>query len=118
MPSEVVELLSVAAAFDQRTVGEFDVGAWHAAIGDLDLEDARLAVIGHYREHRERLMPADVRDRVILLRRERLAAVPDLPPDVDPDDPGYFAALRARREAIASGVPVEHLRTLNERPAP
>lgn len=102
-PSDVVELLSVAAAFDQRTVGEFDVGAWHAAIGDLDLADARTALVDHYRTRRERVMPADIRERVVDIRRARLAAVPDPVPDVDPDDPAYFEQLRANRRAIAAG---------------
>lgn len=117
-PSEVVELLSVAAAFDQRTVGEFDAGAWHAAIGDLDLADARTALIDHYRDRRDRVMPADIRERVVDLRRSRLAAVPDPVPDVDPDDPAYFTQLRANRLAVASGHPAgSALRLTQEGPS-
>ena len=37
---ETVDLLTVAAAYDRRTVGEGDAIAWHAAIGHLPLDDA------------------------------------------------------------------------------
>lgn len=117
-PSQVAELLSVAAAFDQRTIGEFDIGAWHAAIGDLDFDDARASLVAHYRDRRDRVMPADIRQRVIDLRRSRLAAVPDPVPDVDPDDPAYFHQLRANRLAVASGHPAgSGLRLTQERPS-
>jgi hypothetical protein len=54
-------ILALAAAYDLRTVGEADVEAWHAAVGDLDFESCRKVVIEHYRNKRERLMPADLR---------------------------------------------------------
>ena len=47
-PDETVDLLTVAAAFDQRTVGEGDAMAWYAVVGDLDFAEAKQAVIGHY----------------------------------------------------------------------
>lgn len=57
---EVAKLLSMAAAYDQRTIGEADVIAWWNAIRHLDAQRAGEAVIEHYRTRRERIMPADV----------------------------------------------------------
>jgi hypothetical protein len=73
---ETVDLLTVAAAFDQRTIGEGDAIAWHAAVGDLAFGDSRQAVIDYYRENRERVMPSDVRQRVAEIRKQRIAAAP------------------------------------------
>lgn len=58
--SETAMLLAVVQAFDRRTVGESEVIAWQAALRDTGFDDARDAVIEHYRDHREWLMPADV----------------------------------------------------------
>lgn len=105
-PDETVDLLTVAAAFDQRTVGEGDAMAWHAVLGDLIFADAKQAVIGHYTDTRERVMPADIRQRVKTIRANRLqdTEVPAdlLVPFVD-DPPAYLRALRAAELAIADG---------------
>lgn len=69
-PSEVAVVLTKAAAYDRRTIGEADVAAWHEAIGDLDLEPALAAVTRHYRDTAEWLMPADVRRHAAEIRRE------------------------------------------------
>lgn len=104
-PAETAELLALAAAYDQRTVGEFDVGAWHELLRDTDQGDARTAVLDHYRVHRERVMPADVLHRIAAQRLSRLDAAGDPLPWPDPDDPAYFEQLRAARAAVASGRP-------------
>jgi hypothetical protein len=100
-PDEIVDLLTVAAAFDQRTVGEGDAMAWHAVLGDLDYADAQQAVLGYYADNRQRIMPADVRQRVKAMRRDRLAReiVPDPPAEPGP----YREALRAGIRQIADG---------------
>lgn len=69
--SEVAKLLGLAAARDQRTVGEADVLAWHEDIGDLDFADARVALGRHFRESTDRLMPAHIRRLVRDIRAER-----------------------------------------------
>lgn len=69
--SEVAVLLGLAAARDQRTVGDADVLAWHEDIGDLDFADARAALGRHYRESTDRIMPAHVRRLVRVMREER-----------------------------------------------
>lgn len=71
-PQDTARVLAKAAAFDQRTVGDTDVLAWHDAIGDLDAADALAAVTGFYREVTERrLMPGDVRTLVAEIERDR-----------------------------------------------
>lgn len=69
--TDVVTLLAKVTAFDQRTVGEADVLAWHDVLGDLDLADALAAVSMHYRESTERIMPAHIRKLVREIRAER-----------------------------------------------
>ncbi|WP_045740886.1 hypothetical protein [Actinoplanes rectilineatus] len=69
--AEVVLLLTLAGTFDYRKVGDADVEAWHLALDDIPLDDAKAAVVRHYRESRERLMPADVRQGVKAIRAER-----------------------------------------------
>lgn len=101
-PSEAALALTLASSFDRRTIGESDVLAWHEAIGDLDFADVKSAIVGHYRDSTEWLMPATIRTRVKGLRATRLAAVPDPIPDADPNDPpAYIRALREQRHQIA-----------------
>ncbi|HEY5990451.1 MAG TPA: hypothetical protein VIV12_29290 [Streptosporangiaceae bacterium] len=70
-PEETIDLLAIMAAYDQRTVGEADVIAWHAALADVVFEDARRSVIGHYRENDDRIMPSDVRSRALVYADDR-----------------------------------------------
>lgn len=59
--AEIVVLLTFAGTYDYRKVGDADVEAWHLALDDLALDDAKKAVVAHYREQTDRLMPAHVR---------------------------------------------------------
>lgn len=70
-PAETARVLAACASFDQRTVGEFDVVAWHKAIGHLDFTDAVEAVARYYTRTRQRIMPSDVVDGVKEIRNER-----------------------------------------------
>jgi hypothetical protein len=60
-PADVIDVLSKCAAYDQRTIGETDVMAWHEILGRTDRGDALEAVRLHYGETRDRAMPADIR---------------------------------------------------------
>jgi hypothetical protein len=105
-PDETVDPLTVAAAFDQRTVGEGDAMAWHAVLGDLNFADAKQAILGYYADTRERIMPADVRQRVKAIQDRRLqdTEIPTAPLAALMDDPpAYLAAVRAANAAIAAG---------------
>ena len=108
-PDETVDLLTVAAAFDQRTVGEGDAMAWYAVVGDLDFTEAKQAVIGHYTDSTDRIMPAHVRVRVKAARRDRLARELVTPPPAElTEAPGrYKAALDAEIRKIADGRSVQ-----------
>lgn len=102
---ETVDLLSVAAAYDLRKLGESDSIAWHAAVGDLGYEDSRAAVVAHYREETERIMPAHVRRRVLEIRNRRLqdTEIPPPPAELLDNPAAYSAALHAAAVAIGDG---------------
>lgn len=59
---DVARLLTVAAGYDQRTITDDDIAAWHAALLDFDdLDGAVGAVVEFYREHADRrVQVADV----------------------------------------------------------
>jgi hypothetical protein len=67
--AETAAVLTLAATFDRRSVGDADVLAWHDVLADITLEEARDAVKAHYARSREWLMPADVRAFVLDARR-------------------------------------------------
>lgn len=105
-PEAIGDVLAVAAAFDNRTVGDADCIAWYRAIGHLDRAEVEEAIIAHYTETTDRIMPAHVLGRVGKIRALRLAhAGPEAVPDADPDDDtAYRAALREGRWRTASGM--------------
>lgn len=59
-PAEIAKLLSLAAAYDRRTIGKTDIAAWHRALERFDYDDAAEAVVEHYEHHTEQVMPAHV----------------------------------------------------------
>ena len=101
--NEVVDILTLIAARDRRTVGQADVAAWLEDIGDLLFEDARTAVARHFRESTDWLMPANVRRIVKKIRAERLEGFQYVPVEGDEDPDVYLAAVRAQRAAVADG---------------
>lgn len=105
---ETIDLLALAAAFDRRNIGESDSVAWHAALGDIPFADAQAAVIDHYREHREFIMPADVWTRVRAMRADRIARALVNAPDPElTEAPGrYKAALGEMVRRIGDGFGV------------
>jgi hypothetical protein len=78
-PSEAAKLLAVAAAFDNRTVGETDATAWSLALGDATLAEASAAVVEHYTTSTERVMPAHVVAAVRSNRRANLRGAGEMP---------------------------------------
>jgi len=73
-PAETAKVLTKAAAYDLRTIGEADVLAWHEVLREYDFADAMEAVSRHYAEHTERLMPAHVRRIAQEIERDRRRA--------------------------------------------
>ena len=79
--SETAALLAFCAAYDQRTIGEADVLAWHEALDspwvpNIDIDEAQAAVIAHYRETPQRITVADVLKRVKTDRADRYRGIP------------------------------------------
>lgn len=75
--SDTAKLLAFCAAYDQRTIGDADVLAWHEAlespwVPNIDLDEAQSAVVAHYRETPQRITVADVLKRVKTDRADRL----------------------------------------------
>lgn len=103
---EIIDLLSLIAAYDQRTVGEADVEAWLVI---ADAEDwtwpaARRAVIEHHRRGSEkpRIRPAHITDTIRQVEEtiRRTVLHTDLvPPRELADDPA--AEREWRRSYIA-----------------
>lgn len=98
--NETVDLLSLAAVFDQRTVGEEDIKGW-LLVAELDrwtFAAARRVLVEHYRAgaDRPRLTPAAVTDAIRAARRQ--AGDSFRAPDIPDDLPGseYPCWYRAR----------------------
>ena len=105
---DVARLLTMAAAFDQRTIGDADIEAWAAVIGDLRFEDAQSGLIAHYREETTRIMPAHVLERVTEIREARLREAGTIPiPEHLADYPIAELEWRdAAARAVADGRPL------------
>lgn len=108
---EAGRILGLAAARDQRIVGDADVLAWSADLSaaGLTLADAEAALTVFYQEmanrqpqDRFRVTAVDLIDIAKRARRERVA---NLRYDGDPDETPqqYLIRLRARTAALADG---------------
>jgi len=104
-PADAAELLTLAAAFDRRTVGEADARAWAAALNAMPLDDdAREAVARHYADTDRWLTPAHVRQQRAKIRAERIERAnvfDDGRPDETPAQ--FLARRRALTAAVADG---------------
>ena len=119
---EAGRLLALAAARDQRTVGDADVLAWHADLNAaaVSYTDADAALTRFYAvemaslktEDRRRVTTPDVISIARKIRNERLANFVYEPPPGD-EDPHYLQRLRGQLEATANG----QRPALTERPA-
>lgn len=93
---DVIDVLTLIAAVDHRTVGEADVTAWGVIIGELPREFAIKAVTDHRREEPGTwLEPGHVYQRARAMVRDKLEHEPD--------------AFREARQAIldAKNAPTE-----------
>ncbi|NIH81702.1 hypothetical protein [Amycolatopsis viridis] len=93
-PDETIDLLTLIAAYDQRTVGEADVVAWRTVAVEegWTFPLARRAVIEYHKRggDRPRIKPAHITDTLEQLRREissKLFSVDLVPPRELGDDP-------------------------------
>lgn len=74
---ETTQALALAQAFDNRTVGEMNIRAWHAVIGDCDYRDVVQAIQEHYGSTTDWVMPAHILGRVAVMKQKRAAAERD-----------------------------------------
>lgn len=73
-PAEVADVLTKCSAFDQRSIGEGDVLAWHEVIGRMDVGDCLNAVTKYYSENGAsagRVMAADIKRLAAGFRDQR-----------------------------------------------
>lgn len=75
--TEIARLLTVASAVDNRTVSDEQVIVWHRALQHLPYAAAQEALIRHFRDSTEYLLPAHISAGVrrIAAEREREARV-------------------------------------------
>lgn len=102
-PQEAAQLLTVCAGIDNRKPSAETARLWAAMLNGLPYAACERAVLAHYAESREWIMPADIRNRV---RRDRAAAIThdealELPPH-DPDDTGLHVRLLIEARANAA----------------
>lgn len=119
---EAGRLLGLAAARDQRTVGDADILAWHSDLNaaDITYTDADAALTRFYAvemaglepDQRRRVTTPDVISIARKIRNERLANFVYEPPPGD-SDPHYLTRLRGQIGQVASGDRL----ALTERPA-
>lgn len=104
--AEAAHLLALCSAFDNRTIGDADVLAWADVLADVPFIDAKTAVKAFYGRETRRVMPADVKAGVRLIRRDRLdRADASFRYLGDPDDTDEYARqLAAHRRAIGDGA--------------
>lgn len=102
---ETGRVLAKCASYDRRKIGDADVIAWFQVLGDLAYDDCITAVIGHYTDTTDWIMPAHVRRRVRDIRDKRIDAteIPEPPRELAGNPPAWREAIRVARVAIADG---------------
>lgn len=113
-PTDAAKLLTLAAAYDNRKPDPDAAAAWAAALGNLSPRDCNHAIVAHYRESSEWMMPVHVITRVRAMRVERMKAVWNLTPpeslgelDGDEHTRAYLAWLQDACRRLEEGEPVE-----------
>lgn len=98
-PTEAAALLTVAAAFDNRKPDADAAKAWAMALDGLPFTDCRDAIVTHYRQSSEWLMPAKVIAEVKKIRAKRIDDHPPLtpPPGLNPIETTAWRADAIRR---------------------
>ena len=68
------DVLTIAASFDKRTIGELDITMWQQALRSLDFEACAAAVVKHYSTTADYLLPVHISRLVAAEIRELDAA--------------------------------------------
>lgn len=78
-PAQAAALLGLCSACgDNRKPDEDVAKTWALLLDDLRFEDCQEAIVTHYRNSGDWIMPADIRKHVEAVRRERVRAAGDL----------------------------------------
>lgn len=103
---DVIDILTVVAAADRRTVGQSDVEVWQAVMGDCDKQLALQAVRNHLRERPGVwLEPGHVVEGVRAIRRDVIEREPDAMRDARQKALAAKAAEDAAELAERKGIP-------------
>lgn len=103
-PTDAATLLTMAAAFDNRTPSEIAARAWSKALNDVvNVADAEQVIVDHYAKTRDWIMPSDINQGVAAIRRNRTSRIetPQPPASIDGDD---VARSIEWQRAFARGV--------------
>ena len=99
-PDEIVDLLKFCAGYDHRHLTVEETEAWHRAIGHLDLEAAKEAVVAYYADHDERVKPAHIHVRCRPPASRLPSSVP-VPAKVDVAEGVTMVGAERIRQAVA-----------------
>ena len=123
-PQEIGDVLAMAAARDQRTVGDGDILAWYDDLNaaGITFADARQALSRFYvqqagipADRRFRITTPDLIELVRKTRRERVANFVYEPLDREETGDEFRTRYRAQLDAVASGrVPAPAQRPMLE----
>ena len=122
---EVIDLLTLAAAYDRRTVGDADVEAWSAVAltSNWAFTVARKALVEYFKVNNKPIMPADI-NAIIGAQRKAIGArftENVAPPKELRDDPAAEIAWRRefaedyKRRALAAWAEDRELPALAQR---
>jgi hypothetical protein len=74
---EISKLLTVVSTYDNRKIATETVEAWFLVLGDISFEEASEAIVMHFKDSTNWLLPAHIRTnvRIIRDRKEREARI-------------------------------------------
>lgn len=101
---DVIDVLTLIAAYDQRTVGEDDVKAWTqtAHIGKWRTAHAARVVVEHYADQTDRIMPAHITRRLRELRAHFATTYKHQP--IPPQVRGVDAEVEWERRQVSEHI--------------
>lgn len=108
-PAEAATLLAYVSALDNRTVEPGNGEAWANVLDKrLTLAGAKWIVDDHYRNSRQWLMPADINNKFLTVRRERIASHGnEIPYPLDLPANKHLEFRRAWEDSIGNGATPE-----------
>ena len=105
--TETAALLTLVRAIERTPVTDAEVIAWQMLLEHITYDDAETVWRDHARQSPYPIHPAEIRERVHKIRRDRIAQAGELSPPANlADDPAaQIKWLREERKRIADGGP-------------